>query len=212
MYTIKCAFCPDYYNSSESHDCLNKDEEMFKAGDKVKTLRILYGAGISAPYPVGTYFKISGKNTLLHESGNTVHVRFDKKTIQKLHQPKIKKPSLEALHKAQETIQKLYDKEPTEELLEDMKELLTVTDETAAKPTRYNKGSLEVWDAIEKLQFNYMQGNVVKYISRYKDKNGPEDLVKAINYLIKMIAQETGEDYYELHKLTPEELAKRIKK
>lgn len=84
--------------------------------------------------------------------------------------------------------------------------------ETAAKPTRYNRGSLEVWDAIEKLQLNYMQGNVLKYVSRYKDKKGPEDLLKAINYIVKMIAQETGEDYYELHKLTPEELAKRIKK
>lgn len=90
--------------------------------------------------------------------------------------------------------------------------LATAESETAAKPTRYNRGSLEVWDAIEQLQFDYKQGNVLKYISRYKDKKGPEDLLKAINYIIKMISQETGADYYELHKLTPEELAKRIKK
>lgn len=86
--------------------------------------------------------------------------------------------------------------------------------ETSAKPTRYNKpgASLEVWDAIEQLGLNYMQGNILKYTYRYQEKNGPEDLVKAINYIVKMISQETGEDYYELHKLTPEELAKRIKK
>lgn len=84
--------------------------------------------------------------------------------------------------------------------------------ETSAKPKRYNNGTLEVWDAIEQLNFDYMQGNVLKYISRYKDKKGPEDLAKAINYIIKMISQETGIDYYELHKLSPEELAKRIKK
>lgn len=84
--------------------------------------------------------------------------------------------------------------------------------ETTAKPARYNRGTIEVWDAIEKLQFNYMQGNVLKYVSRYQDKKGPEDLVKAINYIVKMISQETGIDYYELHKLSPEELGKRIKK
>lgn len=86
--------------------------------------------------------------------------------------------------------------------------------ETSAKPTRYNKpgASLEVWDAIEQLGLNYMQGNVLKYSYRYQEKNGPEDLVKAINYMVKMISQETGIDYYELHKLSPEELAKRIKK
>jgi hypothetical protein len=86
--------------------------------------------------------------------------------------------------------------------------------ETAAKPTRYNKdgATLEVWDAIKMLNLDYMQGNILKYSYRYKDKNGPEDLVKAINYCIKLIANETGIDYYELHKLSPQELAKRIKK
>lgn len=86
--------------------------------------------------------------------------------------------------------------------------------ETAAKPTRYNKdgATLEVWDAIRMLNLDYMQGNILKYSYRYKDKNGPEDLLKAINYCIKLIANETKIDYYELHKLTPEELAKRIKK
>jgi hypothetical protein len=84
--------------------------------------------------------------------------------------------------------------------------------ETAAKPKRYNNGTIEVWDAIDQLGFNYFQGAITKYIARYKDKNGPEDLVKAINYCVKLIANETGIDYYELHKLSPEELAKRIKK
>ena len=30
---------------------------------------------------------------------------------------------------------------------------------------------------------NFCQGNVVKYITRYKDKNGAEDLRKAIHYI-----------------------------
>lgn len=79
--------------------------------------------------------------------------------------------------------------------------------ETIAKPKRYNNGNIEVWDAIEDLGLNYMQGNVVKYTARYKDKNGAEDLFKAINYLTKMISRETGYNFYELRKLTIDELA-----
>jgi len=99
--------------------------------------------------------------------------------------------------------------------LESHKETLDAFEEqseTAAKPKRYNNGSIEVWDAIDQLGFDYFQGAITKYIARYKDKNGPEDLVKAINYCVKMIAMETKLDYYELHKLSPEQLAKRIKK
>lgn len=84
--------------------------------------------------------------------------------------------------------------------------------ETSAKPQRYNQSDLEYWDAVNGLGWNYFQGATGKYIHRYHDKNGPEDLVKAINYCIKMISIETGIDYYELHKLTPEQLGQRIKK
>jgi hypothetical protein len=86
--------------------------------------------------------------------------------------------------------------------------------ETAAKPKRYNKSgaTLEVWDAIDQLGLDYKQGNILKYIYRFEDKNGVEDLLKAINYIIKIISIKTGEDYYDLHKLSQEELAKRLKR
>ena len=35
---------------------------------------------------------------------------------------------------------------------------------------------------ITKLNFNFIQGNIVKYVSRYKNKNGKEDLMKALHY------------------------------
>jgi hypothetical protein len=78
--------------------------------------------------------------------------------------------------------------------------------ETVAKPTRYNTGSIEVWDAIAQLGADYLQGNVIKYTMRYKHKNKAEDLKKAMNYLAKMLSEETGEDYYELRKKTLDEL------
>jgi hypothetical protein len=78
--------------------------------------------------------------------------------------------------------------------------------ETVAKPLRYNTGSIEVWDAIAQLGADYLQGNVIKYTMRYKHKNKAEDLKKAMNYLAKMLAEETGEDYYELRKRSLDEI------
>jgi len=36
-------------------------------------------------------------------------------------------------------------------------------------------------------QLGYLEGNVVKYVSRWKDKGGLEDLKKAQHYLTKLI-------------------------
>lgn len=78
--------------------------------------------------------------------------------------------------------------------------------EEDAKPTRYNQGTMEVWDAIIGLNLDFMQGSILKYIARYKHKNGKQDIKKAINFLIKMLANETEKDYYELRKLSIDEL------
>lgn len=78
--------------------------------------------------------------------------------------------------------------------------------ETVARPKRYTQGTLEVWDAIQQLGADFRQGSIIKYTMRYKHKNGAEDLKKAMNYLAKMLAEETGEDYYELRKKSLDEL------
>lgn len=38
-------------------------------------------------------------------------------------------------------------------------------------------------DYIVKNKLGYREGNVVKYVTRHKDKNGAEDIKKAIHYL-----------------------------
>jgi hypothetical protein len=38
----------------------------------------------------------------------------------------------------------------------------------------------------------YLEGNVVKYVSRWKNKNGIEDLKKAQHYLAKLIEVANG--------------------
>ena len=54
-------------------------------------------------------------------------------------------------------------------------------------PDHYKQGSIEVIEFILDQQPTYCIGNVIKYISRYKNKNGLEDLKKAQWYLNKAI-------------------------
>ncbi len=67
------------------------------------------------------------------------------------------------------------------------------------KPKHYRQGTMETWDAITGLRLGYLEGNVVKYISRYKYKDDPiGDLKKARAYLDKLIAQ-TREESCRVH-------------
>ena len=66
-------------------------------------------------------------------------------------------------------------------------------------PLHYNIGGVEAIEAIvaatnEQVE-GYLQGNILKYIWRYRYKNGIEDLEKAQWYLNKLI-----ELYKEKHK------------
>ena len=46
---------------------------------------------------------------------------------------------------------------------------------------------MEPWDVITKWNLGYLDGTALKYIARWKDKNGIEDLKKAIHFLQKAI-------------------------
>ena len=54
--------------------------------------------------------------------------------------------------------------------------------------THYQK-PIQVWDFIHRNNIGYLEGNVIKYISRYQQKNGLEDLEKAQHYLTKIIEE-----------------------
>lgn len=56
------------------------------------------------------------------------------------------------------------------------------------KPKHYRQGTMETWDAITGLGLGYLEGNVVKYVSRYRYKGDPVgDLKKARAYIDKLI-------------------------
>ncbi len=64
-------------------------------------------------------------------------------------------------------------------------------------PPHYNKYGVECIEAIQSATGEgfeyYLQGNIIKYLWRYRYKNGVQDLEKAQWYLNKLIAVKKGE-------------------
>jgi hypothetical protein len=55
----------------------------------------------------------------------------------------------------------------------------------------YKDKPIQPWDYIAANGLGYFEGNVVKYVTRHRDKDGVEDLRKARHYLDKLIELET---------------------
>ena len=58
----------------------------------------------------------------------------------------------------------------------------------------YYKSKIETADYIDAHEMDYFQGNEVKYITRFKKKNGLEDLKKAQWYLQRLIKKYENND------------------
>lgn len=76
------------------------------------------------------------------------------------------------------------------------KQLEAVADKALASTRQvggdhYRQKTIQPWTAMEswmtREEFEgYLRGNVIKYIARYKDKNGIEDVYKARHYLERL--------------------------
>lgn len=52
-------------------------------------------------------------------------------------------------------------------------------------------GDLQPWDVVAAWNMDYFTGTALKYLARWKDKGGVQDLEKAIHFLQKKIELET---------------------
>ena len=59
-------------------------------------------------------------------------------------------------------------------------------DDKIHHPKHYTQG-IECWDYIISHDMGYLEGNVIKYVTRYKHKDGLDDLLKAKAYLDRLI-------------------------
>ena len=61
------------------------------------------------------------------------------------------------------------------------------------RPKHYENGTfMDVIDFCNIYNLDFTEGNIIKYIVRYKLKNGIDDLEKARNYLDRLIKRENN--------------------
>ena len=56
--------------------------------------------------------------------------------------------------------------------------------------THYAKYAIQPTDYIIKNKLNFCEGNVIKYVTRWRDKGGKDDLLKAKHYIDMLIETE----------------------
>lgn len=52
-------------------------------------------------------------------------------------------------------------------------------------------GDLQPWDVVIKWNLGYLEGTALKYIARWRDKGGIDDIKKAIHFLEKLVELNT---------------------
>ena len=58
--------------------------------------------------------------------------------------------------------------------------------ERVKHPKHYNRG-IEMWDYAHSHNLDFFEGNIVKYVTRWKDKNGVENVSKTPQNQLKTI-------------------------
>ena len=66
--------------------------------------------------------------------------------------------------------------------------LMSKKSDPVKHPRHYTNG-IEMWDYAYSHALDFFEGNILKYITRWKDKNGIQDLYKAKAYLDRLIEQ-----------------------
>ena len=72
----------------------------------------------------------------------------------------------------------------------------TRADDLQVSGNHYKDMAIQPWELMESVLTHeefvgYLKGNVIKYVSRWKDKGGVDDLRKAQHYLTKLIEVNT---------------------
>lgn len=58
--------------------------------------------------------------------------------------------------------------------------------------SHYAAKAIQPWDVIEANAMGFFDGNALKYLMRWRDKGGVEDLRKAVHYIERLIEMEVG--------------------
>ena len=58
----------------------------------------------------------------------------------------------------------------------------------------YKNAAIQPWDYIDANNIPFLEGSAIKYLTRWRDKGGLEDLRKAIHFIEKRIELEEVKD------------------
>lgn len=64
---------------------------------------------------------------------------------------------------------------------------MTRANDTQVGGAHYKSKAIQTWDYIAQNEIPYLEGCAIKYLSRWRDKGGVEDLRKAQHYIQKLI-------------------------
>ena len=84
------------------------------------------------------------------------------------------------------------DAAPTKAEHDALLQVLSGANEVQVGGDHYESQEIQPWDYIVANNLGFLEGNVVKYVTRHTKKNGLEDLNKARHYLDKLIEVESA--------------------
>lgn len=67
-----------------------------------------------------------------------------------------------------------------------------IANENQVGGVHYRTKPIQPWDYIAANNIGFFEGNIIRYVSRWREKNGVEDLRKARHYIDKLIELESG--------------------
>ena len=73
-------------------------------------------------------------------------------------------------------------------------ELFPTANDMQVGGDHYMDRQIQPWDYIVSNDLGFLEGNIIKYVTRWKYKNGVDDLRKAQHYLAKLIEVADGTD------------------
>ena len=137
--------------------------------------------------PIGYERKNSPKSTL--PLGNKDEPKDDQENIRKIRlQNWLRHPEKNIHHALEKRDLPLVDDNTSREELDMLRRPLEK--EEVTNPTHYNERKMEPLDYIIANELDFLEGNIIKYITRYTYKGGVNDLLKARTYLEKLIERE----------------------
>ena len=97
--------------------------------------------------------------------------------------------TLKSYYKKQQIVDETSDFDSFTDMARDLSLGESTLNDTVNNPAHYTQGKIEVLDFILDQDLPYLPGQVIKYICRYRFKNGLEDLQKAEFYLKRLIEE-----------------------